>query len=436
MKKIIAIVCMAWLAFAGAWADNISAENITLQAGGTKTVNISLTNTETNLVGFQMDLTLPDGISINKAGCSLSSRFSDPDQTLTIGKQGDNVYRLTSTSYALTPISGTSGSLLTLSLTASASAQGGIATLSNIRFATSTSGRVTMNDASFVIESSPSITFVDDNVKALCVANWDTSGNGELSEAEAAGLFRANRTSQSVYRNLKLKRLQDIRVFSDYEPRTEDSTMFQSHYIADATVDIMLEILLGFLAPGIGRMIQLQHQMKAIQFVFVQLLGRAHHDKLHVQPLLVVFQPLQATSGERIMQSAPLSQNEHLAWRQSGLPVLQEREIERRALIALAVVARIIPVHASPETAIEHILAFGRQRARVVVTAHQHTVLVGYIRHLPCLIPFLRIAFGQESRAVVSAHDAVTAQSATIERHSQHQFLGRHTGTQMRFNGL
>ncbi|MBQ8462638.1 MAG: hypothetical protein IJ544_00785 [Prevotella sp.] len=59
------------------------------------------------------------------------------------------------------------------------------------------------------------------------------------SEAEAAGLFRANRTSQSVYRNLKLKRLQDIRVFSDYEPRTEDSTMFESHYSADATVELV-----------------------------------------------------------------------------------------------------------------------------------------------------------------------------------------------------
>ena len=59
------------------------------------------------------------------------------------------------------------------------------------------------------------------------------------SEAEAAGLFRANRTSQSVYRNLKLKRLQDIRVFSDYEPRTEDSTMFESRYLADATVELV-----------------------------------------------------------------------------------------------------------------------------------------------------------------------------------------------------
>ena len=34
--------------------------------------------------------------------------------------------------------------------------------------------------------SSPAIEFADANVKAICVANWDTNGDGELSEAEAA----------------------------------------------------------------------------------------------------------------------------------------------------------------------------------------------------------------------------------------------------------
>ena len=32
------------------------------------------------------------------------------------------------------------------------------------------------------------IVFADDNVKAICVANWDTNGDGELSEAEAAAV--------------------------------------------------------------------------------------------------------------------------------------------------------------------------------------------------------------------------------------------------------
>ena len=39
-----------------------------------------------------------------------------------------------------------------------------------------------------IIEPSPVISFVDANVKAICVANWDTDGDGELSEAEAAAV--------------------------------------------------------------------------------------------------------------------------------------------------------------------------------------------------------------------------------------------------------
>ena len=45
---------------------------------------------------------------------------------------------------------------------------------------------------------SPAIVFADANVKALCVANWDTDNDGELSEAEAAAVtdlgevFRGN----------------------------------------------------------------------------------------------------------------------------------------------------------------------------------------------------------------------------------------------------
>ncbi len=37
-------------------------------------------------------------------------------------------------------------------------------------------------------DGSPIIVFADANVKAICVANWDTNGDGELSEAEAAAV--------------------------------------------------------------------------------------------------------------------------------------------------------------------------------------------------------------------------------------------------------
>ena len=149
MKKNILTIAAFLFSVLSVFADNISVPDVTIVPGTTTTLSISLDNTETNLVSFQMDLTLPDGITINKAGCSLSSRFTDEDQELTIGKQGDNVYRLTSTSFALTPISGTSGQIVTLSLTASADCGSGTATLSNIRFVTSQSEKLTLDDTSF-----------------------------------------------------------------------------------------------------------------------------------------------------------------------------------------------------------------------------------------------------------------------------------------------
>jgi hypothetical protein len=201
MKKYILSIFVCVLGLSHIQADNISVPNVTIEPGQSATVAISLENNEANLVSFQMDLTLPTGISINKSGCSLSSRFTDEDQELTIGKQGTNVYRLTSTSFALIPITGTSGEIITLTLTASDNSEGGTATLSNIRFVTSESGKVVVSDASFsitVATPSPAITFVDSNVKDLCVANWDTNDDGELSLDEAAAVtslgevFRGN----------------------------------------------------------------------------------------------------------------------------------------------------------------------------------------------------------------------------------------------------
>ncbi|MCR5158942.1 MAG: leucine-rich repeat protein [Prevotella sp.] len=191
MKKNILSIAAFLFGMLTAFADNISVPDVTVAAGETATVGISLNNTETNIVSFQMDLTLPEGITVNKAGCSLTSRITDEEQELTIGKQGDNVYRLTSTSFALTPISGTSGEIITLSLTATADSEGGTATISNIRLATSSSVKLTLDDVVFniAIETpSPAIVFADSKVKDICVANWDTNGDGKLSEAEAAAV--------------------------------------------------------------------------------------------------------------------------------------------------------------------------------------------------------------------------------------------------------
>ena len=128
---------------------------------------------------------------------------------------------------------------------------------------------------------------------------------------------------------------------------TEQGGMVETDIVARATVDIALEIFLRLLAPGIGRVVQLKDEVILAEFIFGDVLCRAQNGQLHVEPLLVVFEPLQASGSKRFMQSAPLCQYEDLAWGNSGFLVLEEREIEGCALIALAVVAGIVPVHAA-----------------------------------------------------------------------------------------
>lgn len=170
MKKYI-ITCIATLmGILFAQADNISVQDLTMDVGQSGSIDICLTNTATNYVSFQMDLYLPDDFTLNKTGNTLSDRFSIGE--LTIGKQSDGAYRLTATSFSLNPITGTSGVLLTLSVSAPSSTTG-IANIRNILFATSQSTSVTMSEVSFTmtavgdqslsLSSLPTMTYGDED---------------------------------------------------------------------------------------------------------------------------------------------------------------------------------------------------------------------------------------------------------------------------------
>ncbi len=120
--------------------------------GGSTTMQIGLNNEREDFVAFQMDLTLPEGVGIDKTECKLSSRITDEEQVLTVGKLESGAYRLTSTSMSLKPFSGQNGTLFTLKLTATKNFEGGQATINNILFSTSGSEKVTMSDVSFDID--------------------------------------------------------------------------------------------------------------------------------------------------------------------------------------------------------------------------------------------------------------------------------------------
>ena len=190
MKKYILSIIATAFGMLSANAQTVSVSDVTIKAGETMEVSINLTNTQTNIVSFQMDLTLPDGITINKAGCSLGSRITDANQELTIGKQPNGSIRLTSTSFALNPITGTSGEIVSLSLTAANDAKGGTASLKNIIFATSSSKIFTPANVSFKVNVSYTLTYkVDGEIYKSSSVVYGTSLTPEAAPTKEGYTF-------------------------------------------------------------------------------------------------------------------------------------------------------------------------------------------------------------------------------------------------------
>ena len=201
MKKYI-IICIAVIMTAlSAKADIliVSDQKMVKNQSTTCVISLKRTNHKT-YVSFQMDLTLPEGITINKDECDLGNCIKDENQELTIGKIGDNKYRIISTSFSLieiydNPRVGINDDIINLSLKATENTSGGVATLSNIRFAQNLSGsvgRIIMDDVSFNISIENVIEFADATVKSICVNNWDKNGDGELDTGEAASVGNLN----------------------------------------------------------------------------------------------------------------------------------------------------------------------------------------------------------------------------------------------------
>lgn len=133
-------------------SNSIKIGGMELRARKTCASNIVLANASDNLVGFQMDMTLPEGLSLNTSTCRLSSRRVDQEQTLVISNLGNNTFRFSSVSYSLQPIAENDGELIALSFDASNLTSSGNITISNIRFVTSDSERLVLTDCEVEVQ--------------------------------------------------------------------------------------------------------------------------------------------------------------------------------------------------------------------------------------------------------------------------------------------
>ena len=110
-------------------AKSINTYGLSIGAGQTREFYIYMNTTRDNLISFQIDMKMPEGLTVNMDQCGLHSRVTDKDQTLFVGKQSNNLYRLVSTSYNLTPFTMDDAPLVKVSITADENFQGGTVNL-------------------------------------------------------------------------------------------------------------------------------------------------------------------------------------------------------------------------------------------------------------------------------------------------------------------
>jgi len=177
----------------------VSVPDIEITAGSTADLIVNMQTELTNVTAYQLMVYLPDGVTVQKKTNGKYAYTANADRhdgnfTITVKDAADGSVLIACFSADKDVLTGTSGELIRLPLevasTVTTSLQGSI---KNIEFSDVNNNAYNPADVDFALtlkggSTSQIITFADPAVKALCVANWDTDGDGELSEAEAAAV--------------------------------------------------------------------------------------------------------------------------------------------------------------------------------------------------------------------------------------------------------
>ena len=161
-------------------SDELVIPDVNVPAGGSVTLNIGLNNITTNLMGWQCDIRLPEGLTLElkangKPKGTLGERFKDTDHSISSSKLANGDYRFIVTSMDGDVIPGTSGTLFSVTIIADASLAAGTkltGTVKNIEFNTKDNQKLTFSDESFNV-----------NIKSSILGDVNGDGNVDIADA-------------------------------------------------------------------------------------------------------------------------------------------------------------------------------------------------------------------------------------------------------------
>ena len=201
------------LAFAGIAhaANTLKVQGVEVAPGESVTLSIELDNEATNLMGWQCDILLPEGLSLalkanGKPAAMLGYRFSTTEHTISSSRLANGAYRFIATSMDGEAIPENSGTLFTVTLQADASlAQGTTLTgiVKNIEFNTQDNQKLTFDDVTFPVTipggvenkcATPTIVFVNGELTFSC----KTEGVEYTYEITSADVKKGNASKVTI----------------------------------------------------------------------------------------------------------------------------------------------------------------------------------------------------------------------------------------------
>lgn len=127
-------------------AKCITASPLSIAVGETAEFYVYMEPNCDKIISLQMDIQLPEGLTLNTEQCRLTSHVADAEQQLFVGSVGVRLYRLVTTSYNFIQFSRTKGPVAIISVTADKNFKGGTISLNSMFVSNSSSLRIDLGD--------------------------------------------------------------------------------------------------------------------------------------------------------------------------------------------------------------------------------------------------------------------------------------------------